>query len=333
MWFFQRKRRIERPKVAMTLLVRDEADVIDLFIRYHSRAGIDALIVTDNGSCDGTREILEQHLRDGAISEIIDEPSHVFDQPRFVDRMIRRACDYYAADYCMNSDADEFWYAASGSFRDELSHSRAGKIYCPSYYMLPTPEKSFWKAIDRCIRRAPPEQFGITNYYNIFDKPMHKAVHRTQGYRMIEPGNHGLEMDDDITERSKTIWIYHYSIRTVEQFRKKIIQNGAALEANKNSTDREGPHWRYLHRGYKANTLDLEQEFYKITAAANIDRLREAGIVVSDGTMKATLARIEKEGLLLAKSPLPNAHQEAETPYQVTDHEARKAGEAEREHG
>jgi hypothetical protein len=31
----------------------------------------------------------------------------------------------------------------------------------------------------------------------------------------------------------------------------------------------------------------------KITAAANIDRLRKAGIVVSDGTMKATLAGIK----------------------------------------
>jgi hypothetical protein len=46
--FSARKPRIEHPKVFMILLVRDEADTIDLFIRYHSRAGIDALIVTDN---------------------------------------------------------------------------------------------------------------------------------------------------------------------------------------------------------------------------------------------------------------------------------------------
>jgi hypothetical protein len=118
---FLRKPRIAQPKVVMTLLVRDELDVIDLFVRHHSRCGIDALIVTDNGSVDGTREILEQRRRDGLIAEIIDEPSRVYDQVGFVDRMILRARDHYAADYYINSDADEFWYVASRSFREELA--------------------------------------------------------------------------------------------------------------------------------------------------------------------------------------------------------------------
>ncbi|MGD0797733.1 MAG: glycosyltransferase family 2 protein [Acidobacteriaceae bacterium] len=308
MLFYRRKPRIDRPKIVMTLLVRDEADVIDLFIRYHIRAGIDALVVTDNGSSDGTRDILEHHLRAGAVTEIIDEPTHVFDQPRFVDRMILRARDYYGADYCINSDADEFWYTASGSLRHEISLNQTNRIYCPSFYMLPAQGQDFWQATDRCVKRADPRKFGVTKYYNLFDKPMHKAIHRTQGYRMIDPGNHGLEMEDDFplpgnvlnrlrsslrykySVRSKAIWIYHYSIRSVQQFKKKILQNGAALEANNNSVERDASHWRYLYRGCQANTLDLEAEFYKVTGAANIELLRKAGIVVSDATMKDTLA-------------------------------------------
>ena len=163
MLLWKRKPRIERPKVVMTLLVRDEADVIDLFNRYHASAGIDALIVTDNGSRDGTREILEQHHRDGLVTEIIDEPNHVYDQPRFVDRMIRRARDYYAADFCINSDADEFWYPASGSLRGELSHTRTSKICCSAFYMLPAPAQDFWNATDRCMKRADPDKFAITD--------------------------------------------------------------------------------------------------------------------------------------------------------------------------
>jgi hypothetical protein len=268
--------------------------------------------VTDNGSRDGTREILEQHHRDGLVTEIIDEPNHVYDQPRFVDRMIRRARDYYAADFCINSDADEFWYPASGSLRGELSHTRTSKICCSAFYMLPAPAQDFWNATDRCMKRADPDKFAITEYYNLFVKPIPKTIHRAQGYKMIEMGNHGVEMDDDFplpgsslnrlrsslryryTPRSTHIWIYHYSLRTVEQFKKKIIQGGAALEANKNSTQSQGPHWRYLYRRYMANTLDFEEEFYKVTGAAQIERFRKEGIVVSDATMKHIFFNVPK---------------------------------------
>lgn len=293
MLIFRRKPRIERPKVVMTLLVRDEADVIDLFIRYHARTGIDALIVTDNGSSDGTREILEQHRRDGSVTEIIDEPSHVYEQPRFVDRMIRRARDYYAADFCVNSDADEFWYLSRGlTFRDELGRSRASKIYCPSFHMIPAAGRPFWGATDRCVKRAEAAEFGIRDDYNLFDTPRYKAIHRTQGYRMIQMGNHDLEMDDAIAERSKRVWIYHYSLRNPEQFKKKIIQGGAALEANKKSHDWEGTHWRYFHRGHKANMLDLEAEFHKMTGAEIMHKLRRTGNVITDTTMQRTLATL-----------------------------------------
>jgi len=295
----------------MTLLVRDEADTIDLFIRHHSGMGIDALIVTDNGSCDGTREILERHRRDGLIAEIIDEPTQAYDQPRFVNRMICRAREHYGADYCINADADEFWHCTSGSLTQELSHIRSSKILCSSFYMLPTSDPGFWNAIDRCVKRANPGKFEITPYYNLFVAPIPKVIHRTHGYRMIEMGNHGVHMDDDFplphpalarlrsslsyryARRSKNILVYHYSLRSVEQFKRKIIQGGAALEANTSSPYRQGSHWRHLYRAHQENTLNLEHEFYKITAAAQLDKLRKAGIVVSDSTMKATLARLQ----------------------------------------
>jgi glycosyltransferase involved in cell wall biosynthesis len=295
MLFLRTKPRIKHPKIVMTLLVRDEADVIDLFVQYHSRTGIDALIVTDNGSTDGTRELLEQHRRDGTIAEIIDEPSRIFDQSGFVHRMILRARDHYSADYCINSDADEFWFCAEGSFRDELSRSRASKIYCTSYFMLPANGEPFWKSTDCCVKKAQdPDKFEIARYFNLFEEParMAKVIHRTRGYKMIGLGNHCLKMRDKVSEISKTIWIYHYSVRSVQQFQKKIIQGGAAIELNKNSTENECTHWRYLYRGHIGNRLNLQQEFYKITAASCIEELRKASIVVSDPTMRTILATL-----------------------------------------
>ena len=279
----------------MTLLVRDEADVIDLFVRYHAGLGLDGLIVTDNGSNDGTREILDAHLRTGAITEIIDESSRVFTQTKFVDRMICRARDHYAADYCINSDADEFWHPNDGSFRHQLDRSRADIIRCTSFHMLPAlADAPFWSATNRIAKRAKAEKFGKRRHYNLFDNPTHKSIHRTLGYRMVGPGNHDVTMEDGVLENSRGIFLYHYGLRSVTQFRKKILQSGAAIEANKSAAESEGSHWRYLYRGYNAGTLDLEAEFYNITGKEELEDFRKAGVVVSDSTMKDALGELQK---------------------------------------
>ena len=52
-------------KLVMTLLVRDEADIVDAQIAYHLHAGVDFVVATDNRSVDATTEILERYARDG----------------------------------------------------------------------------------------------------------------------------------------------------------------------------------------------------------------------------------------------------------------------------
>ena len=54
-----------RMKLVMTLLVRNEADIVDAQIAFHLHAGVDFVIATDNGSDDGTVEILERYERAG----------------------------------------------------------------------------------------------------------------------------------------------------------------------------------------------------------------------------------------------------------------------------
>ena len=55
-------------KLVMTLLVRDEADIVDAQIAFHLDAGIDYVVATDNRSQDGTTEILERYEQEGTCT-------------------------------------------------------------------------------------------------------------------------------------------------------------------------------------------------------------------------------------------------------------------------
>ena len=61
-------------KLFMTLLVRDEAEILALNLEHHLAQGIDFFIVTDNGSVDATPEILQTYA-DRGLLELIQEPS------------------------------------------------------------------------------------------------------------------------------------------------------------------------------------------------------------------------------------------------------------------
>ena len=57
----------------MTLLVRDEADVVDSHLAFHLNAGVDYVVATDHRSQDGTTEILDRYARDGRLHLIREE--------------------------------------------------------------------------------------------------------------------------------------------------------------------------------------------------------------------------------------------------------------------
>ena len=50
----------EGTRVVMTLLARNEADIVDAQIAFHLSAGVDLIVATDNRSDDGTLEIFER---------------------------------------------------------------------------------------------------------------------------------------------------------------------------------------------------------------------------------------------------------------------------------
>ena len=51
----------------MTLLVRDEADILALNLEHHLAQGMDFFIVTDNGSVDARPEVVQTYADRGLL--------------------------------------------------------------------------------------------------------------------------------------------------------------------------------------------------------------------------------------------------------------------------
>jgi hypothetical protein len=123
----------------MTLLTRDESDIVEQHLAFHFAAGVDHVIVTDHVSTDGTRDVLERHAREGHVT-VLREPEGPFRQREWVTRMARLAVAEHGADWVVNSDVDEFWWPRGGTLpgcsarsrRATGSSSRSSATSCPS---------------------------------------------------------------------------------------------------------------------------------------------------------------------------------------------------------
>src|ERR1700712_5921634 len=94
-------------KLVMTMMVRDEIDIVAPVIEHHLDQGVDLVMVTDNASVDGTTEVLQKYADLGVV-ELHHDPEHRKQQGERVTAMARRARTEHAADWVINGDADEF---------------------------------------------------------------------------------------------------------------------------------------------------------------------------------------------------------------------------------
>jgi hypothetical protein len=207
-------------KLVMTLLARDEADIVDAQIKFHLNAGVDFVIATDNLSEDGTAEILESYAKAGQL-HLIREDSEYLQQADWITRMGRLAATDYGADWVIHSDADEFWWPRGDSLKDVLESipKRYGIVRALLRHFVPRPDDGATfdeRMIVRMSTSAP-----INDPRSLF-RPNLKIVHRADPNVNVSIGAQRLIDSPLVPLRGwYPIEFFHFPIRSLEQCERK----------------------------------------------------------------------------------------------------------------
>ena len=192
-------------------IVRNEADVVGLTLQHHLRQGVEAILIADNGSTDGTLDILHEFARDHPVY-VLSDTWPVWDQAvktTLLANIARRA----GADWIMPFDADEFWFAPGASAAEHLRRSEATVAYAQIHNLFPLDASAGQLSVDK------PFRFDLTPH------ALKKVAFRSHPMASVQAGNHYVFRSGP---REAGLRIAHLPWRSHEQMRQKVTQGSVA---------------------------------------------------------------------------------------------------------
>ena len=259
--------------LVMTLLVKDEVDIIKYNIDYHLAHGVDFIIAADNGSQDGTREILQFYEREGKLL-FVDINDRIFVQNIINDELAQLAKKKYGAKYIFHCDGDEFWVPKKGNIKkvfkkykdhdvsiaqvvNVLLEDRGGFESFPndSVYAVCDP----LDAVD-LVQESMREGIFVYRYLpKVLLNMTRQNICVTPGnHYVINPQMYNIKNIDDIS-------VLHFPIRSKSQFLKKTLKGKIALSMHK-TPKFQSYHWKMWHKAFLLGNLEYE---YKQTLVSN----------------------------------------------------------------
>lgn len=213
-------------KLVMTLLVRNEEEILEANIEYHLAQGVEFVIVTDHGSTDATPEILSSYEKRG-IARVFRAEGTEHHQSQRVTRMARLAAVEHGADWVINNDADEFWWPAVGNLADVLAAvpPHYGQVIARRNNFLPVAAQAGGPFYERYVVREKQST-------NLVGAPLEpKVAHRARADVTVAPGNHSVVGDDlEPVPPLPLLEVMHFPMRTFAQFEAKILATGVGYE-------------------------------------------------------------------------------------------------------
>jgi hypothetical protein len=252
-------------KIVMTLLARNEEDILDAHLSFHRAAGVDLVLAIDNDSDDSTPDILASHARDGFVD--VRRDTGDLQQAEWVTKLARRAATEFGADWVINADADEFYWPRGGTLKDVFSAvpARYGGVRGMLRNFAPRPHGDDFFADRMTARVCNPGAEDNSPY-----SPRFKAMHRGDpNVEVFWGSNRAVSRGLDPLSGWYPIDVLHFPIRSLEQCRDKFLRWYAIAPS------------RFRTAAYDADQRGAMREFYESYVVD--DEALEEGL--ADGTL------------------------------------------------
>lgn len=263
-------------KNIMISKVKNEADIIETFLRYHVNI-FDNIIVIDNGSLDGTYEIINALIKEGLPIELVNEAYSDFDAYRFANQYTKYYVEKYKADMVTFMDADEFLIMEDGSNpQEKIQKLDKNKIHYFRWktYIYPGNDDG--------------EIFSFANFNQYrdekdetFTKVIVPASYFLKRQVVVAAGNHSCTAIDSlsgtiINEHHSDLKFCHFPVRSSSQYKKQIILNTINMICNPKSQNHTGSHWKQIYLQSISESIDLKQVSLQYSYYKGRDILKES---------------------------------------------------------
>jgi glycosyltransferase involved in cell wall biosynthesis len=237
-------------------MVRDEIDIITTTVQYLLAGGVTGFIIADNGSVDGTKELLQRLARQhpDVYWDIHDDTEIGYYQSRKMTKLARMAFAF-GADWVIPFDADEIWYStrSNHSLVDLIQHQDADILSIPLYNYFPTQH-------DVKLILNPTARI---NYRDPRPAPLSKVIVHNDPGIVIAQGNHDATSNRPLRRGTSAIEIGHFPWRRFGQFERKVRNGYEAYRATDLPSD-VGAHWRSYGEILETQGQEaLRRVFYK----------------------------------------------------------------------
>lgn len=195
----------------------------------HMLTQVDHVIISDQGSTDGAREILE-----GLPVTIIDEPDPAYYQSKKMTDLAKCARNM-GAEWVVPFDSDEIWYSPFGTIKEVLEgiHPQWLVATADLYDQVTSNE-------DDTEELNPVKRIG---WRRSTKSILPKVACRFRDDLVIEQGNHSARYQGGTTRQEGLLVVRHYPYRSTAQFIRKV-RDGVAAYAATDLPEASGQHWK-----------------------------------------------------------------------------------------